>query len=114
MTEIHQGSSLDEIVNEMLAHMKMRIENPALTNSRFVFDEVLFLNGDFHKFNLTRGSSYVPLPSWIANKKALINHKNENDEECLKWAVTTALHHDEIKSHPERISNINMYANNYN
>ena len=35
MKEIHQGSDLNEIINEMLAHMKTQIENPALTNSRF-------------------------------------------------------------------------------
>ena len=44
----------------------------------------------------------------------LINPKNENDEECFKWAVTASLHHKEIKSHPEHISNIVGYANNYN
>ena len=92
--------------------MKTQIENPALTNSRFVFDEVLFLNVDFHQLNLTRGNSYIPLPRWIASKKAVINPKNENDEECFKWAA--ALHHKEIKSHPERISNIMRYTKNYN
>ena len=43
-----------------------------------------------------------------------INPKNENDEECFKWAVTAALHYKEIKSHPERVSNIVGYTNNYN
>ena len=95
ITEINQGSNLNEIVNEMLAHMKMQIENPALANSRFVFHEVLFLYVNFHLLKLTRGSSYIPLPSWIASKKAVINPKNENVE-CFKWAVTAALHHEEI------------------
>ena len=30
MTKIHQGSDLNEIIDEMLAHMKTQIENPAL------------------------------------------------------------------------------------
>ena len=114
MTEIHQGSDLDELVNEMLAHMKMQIENPALRNSRLVFDEVLFLDVNFHQLDLTRGSSYIPLPSSIANKKVVISPKNENDEECFKWAVTVALHHEEIGKDPQRISNIMRYTNNYN
>ena len=113
MTEIFQGSNLNEIVNEMFTHMKTQIENPALRNSRFVFDEVLFLDVNFHQLNLTRGSSYIPLPSWIANKNAVINPKNENDEECFKWAVIAGLDHKEIKSHPERISNLERFANNY-
>ena len=58
MTNVYNLSNLDEIVNEMIAHMKEQIENPALLNSRFVFDEVLFTNAvDFHQLNLTRGST---------------------------------------------------------
>ena len=44
MIEIHQGSDLNEIVIEMLAHMKMQIKNPSFKHSRFRFDEVLFLD----------------------------------------------------------------------
>ena len=55
--DIYEGSDLNEIVNEMFAHMQTQIENPALVNSRFVFDEVLFLNVSFYQLNLTRGSS---------------------------------------------------------
>ena len=114
MMEIFQGSDLNEIIDEMLTHMKTQIENPALTNSRFMFDEILFLDVSFYQLNLTQGSSYIPLLSWIASKKAVINPKNENDEECFKWAVTVALHHDEIGKNPQRISNIMRYTNNYN
>ena len=52
--DIYQGSDLNEIVNEMFTHMQMQIENPALVNSMFVFDDVLFLNVSFYqlaKFN---------------------------------------------------------------
>ena len=39
MTEVHQGSDLDGIVDGMTAHIKMQMENPSLGNSRFRFDE---------------------------------------------------------------------------
>ena len=68
MTNVYNLSDLDEIVNKMIAHMKEQIEDPALLNSRFIFDEVLFTNVDFHQLNLTRGSSYLPLPNWLARK----------------------------------------------
>ena len=71
MTNVYNLSDLDEIVDEMIAHMKEQIENPALLNSRFVFDEVLFTNVDFHQLNLTRGSSNLPLPDWLVRKKAI-------------------------------------------
>ena len=90
MTDVHQGSDLDQIVVGMIANMKTQIENPALLNSRFRFDEALFLDVNFHQLNLTRGSSYLPLPDWLARKKAIVNPQNDN-EECFKWAVITAL-----------------------
>ena len=36
------------------------------------------------------GSSYIPLPKFLAAKKAIINLRN-NDDECFKWAITRAL-----------------------
>ena len=51
MADIFQGNDLNEIVNEMFAHMKAQIENPALANSRFIFDEVVFLDINFHQLN---------------------------------------------------------------
>ena len=111
-TNVHQGSDLDQIVDEMITHMKTQIENPALPNSRIRFDEVLFLDINFHWLNLTRGSSYLPLPDWLARKKAIINLQND-DEECFKWAVIAALRWTDIKFNPERVPNLRKFANNY-
>ena len=44
MLEIFQDSDLNKLVDGIIAHMRMQIENPALANSRFRFDEVLFLD----------------------------------------------------------------------
>ena len=86
MASVYRGSDLEKIVDEMFTHMRFQIENLALLNSRFVFDEVLFLDVNFHPLNLTRGSSYLPLPDYIAKRKAVINPQN-GDEECFKWAI---------------------------
>ena len=109
---VHNLSEINEIVNKMIAHMREQMENPALLNSRFVFDEVLFTNIDFHQLNLTRGSSYVPLPEWLADKKAIINPKNE-DQECFKWAVIAALRWEEIGNNPERISKLKRFEKDF-
>ena len=110
MMEVHQGSDLDGIVDGMITHMKTWIENPALENSRFRFDVVLFLDINFHQLNLTRGSSYLPLLDWIAKKKVIINPQND-DKECFKWAVIAA---SEIGKNPQRVSNLKWFENNYN
>ena len=112
MTNVYNLSDMDEIVNEMIAHMKGQIENPALLNSRFVFNEVLFTNVDFHQLNLMRGSSYLPLPNWLAHKKATINSKNE-DQKCFKWAVIAASRWEEINKNPERISKLKRFEKDF-
>ena len=45
-------------------------------------------------------------------KKAIINPQND-DEECFKWAVIAALEWTDIKSHPERVSNLRKFLDNY-
>ena len=112
MTSVYRGSNLDQIVGEMITNMKFQIENPALLNSRFVFDEVLYVDTNFHCLNLTRGSSYLPLSPWLAKKKAIINPNNDNNK-CFKWTVIVALEFPNIQCHPERISNLTKFSNNY-
>ena len=47
------------------------------------------LSLDLHtvKYVPLGGSSYIPLPRFLAAKKAIINLKNE-DVECFKWSIT--------------------------
>ena len=108
-----QGSNLGKMIQEMLAHMRTQVENPALENGRFEFDRVLFLDVNFHQLNLTRGSSYLPLPAWILSKKAIFNPQNEENEECFKWAVLVALHHKSIDSHLAKILKLGRFEGNY-
>ena len=110
MMSVYRGSGLDQIVGGMIANMKFQIENPALLNSRFIFDEVLYLDTNFHHLNLTRNSSYLPLPDWLARKKAVINPQN-GDEECFKWAVI-AVENIGMKD-PQRVSNLKKFTDNY-
>ena len=110
MTSVYRGSETDQIVDRMIANMKFQIENPVLLNSWFVFDEFLYLEVNFHQLNLTRGSSYLPLPDWLARKKVIVNPHN-NDEECFKWSVITA---EKVgMKNPQRVSNLRMIKDNY-
>ena len=112
MTSVYPGNNLDQIVHGMIANMKFQIENPALLNSRFVFDEVLYLDDNFHQLNLTRSSCNLQLPDFIAKRKAVINPQNGN-EECFKWAIIAADKWMDIDFHPERVSNLREFADNY-
>ena len=100
---------MDQIVDGMITNMKFQIENPALLNSRFVFDEFLYLDVNFHQLNLTRASSYLPLPDWLASKKAIVNPHND-DEECFKWSVITA--ENAGMKDPQRVANVRKFTDN--
>ena len=110
MTSVYRGSDLNQIVDGMISHMRTQIENPALLNSRFVFDRVLHLDVNFHQFNLTRGSSYLPLSNFIMNRNAVINPHNK-DEECFRWAIIAA--ENVGMKDPQRVSNLRKFADNY-
>ena len=68
MLAVYNLSDMGEIVSAMIEHMYQQIENPALRDSKFVFDGVIHMDIDFHRLNLTRGSSYMPLPDWLAKR----------------------------------------------
>ena len=110
MTSVYRGSEPDQIVDGMIANMEFQIENPVLLNSRFVFDEFLYLDVKFHQLNLTRGSSYLPLPDWLARKKVIVNPHND-DKECFKWSVIAA--ENVGMKDPQRVSNLRKFTDNY-
>ena len=110
MTSVYRGSEPDQIVDGIITNMKFQIENPALLNSRFIFDEFLYLDVHFHQLNLTRGSSYLPLPDWLARKKVIVNPHNDDDE-CFKWSVIAA---EKVgMKNPQRVSNLRKFMDNY-
>ena len=82
-----------------------------MRGSGLVFDNVDSLYYKLHKISLNRGGSYIDSPKWLKNKMATKNPKN-NDDKCLQYAITDALNNEQIKSHPEKISNIKLFINN--
>ena len=62
---------------------------------------------------MRRSGSYIDSPKWIKNKHGAINPKNK-DYKCIVYAIIASLHHREIDDHPERISKLKTYVNDYN
>ena len=58
MTELFQGSDVEEILKNMFAQLKTQVEHPALPKSGFTLDHVMHLDIDFHKLELTRGFTH--------------------------------------------------------
>ena len=112
MMSVYNLNDINEIVSAMIEHMSQQIENPALKDSKFVFDRIMHMDINFHRLNLTRGSSYIPLPDWLTKKKAIINSKN-SDQECFKWAVIAPMRWEEIDRDHQRISKLRRYEDDF-
>ena len=52
------------------------------------------------------------LPGWIKSKKAVINPQNKG-KGYFKLAVVAALHHEEMKNNPDRISLLRPFENQH-
>ena len=115
ITVLH-GSNIREIINEAYKTLNQSFEkiSNALDDSDYLFHGIVSLDVDIHEVELTRGSSYIKLPEWIENKHAVLNPKNERDDECFKWAVIAALHHEDIGNDPQRISKLKPFVSRYN
>ena len=86
---IMRGTDLGEVIEEMY------LLSQACESSNYVFVRIVEMTYHCHKVDMNRGGSYVDLPDWIKNKKCCINPKNEDDDECFKWAVTGSLHYND-------------------
>ena len=82
--------------NEILEN----VANFQRRGSGWIFRKVLSMDIHLNKYEPLSGSSYIPLPKVLQSKGAIINVLNKKDNECFKWAVTSALY--PAEKHPER------------
>ena len=114
---ITKSAETEDIANELFNTFRKRYQEGLETKMRgrsFTFDRIDLLKYDLHKISLNRGSSYIKSPEWIKNKGVTINSKNTKDNNFFQYAIIASLHHNNIDHHPERISNLKPFINNYN
>ena len=114
--EIRLGNETDDIIKGLINSFLNNYQKEEIilrNGSNFVFESVDLLSYHIHKTSLKRGKSYMKSPEWVINKRATINPKNK-DNKCFWDSITVALNHQNIESHPERISNIKPFINHYN
>ena len=88
---ITEATDLSDLYNTMTSRIFELIQNFHNRGSGWQFDRVEHLDININPYNPLSASSYIPLPKKLADKKAIINVKNEKDNECFKWAVTSAV-----------------------
>ena len=99
---IMEDTDLEELYERMTRECLEKIERLLNGGSGWQFASVESFDINVVPFNPLGGSSYFPLPSKLAVKKAIINVQNKQDNKCFMWAVTSAIY--PIKKNPQRIS----------
>ena len=90
--------NVKKIIEDLEAYQK--------NGSGWYFKEVVQLEINTSEFNPMNGSSYIPLPDWITNKKAIVNIENK-DEKCFLWCILRYLH--PVDEKDKRITDLKKY-----
>ena len=113
---IMRGVETEDIINCLFNAFHKRYQEGLETKMRgssFTFERIDLLEYHLHKISLNRGSSYIESPEWIKNKGVTINPKNTKHNNCFQYAIITALNYQNIDHHPERISKLKPFINDY-
>ena len=95
---IMQGRDTNDIIIEISRSFlhNYQEELKMIKGSDSIFESVDLMDYKLHRVRLNRGGSYIKSPEWLENKKAPINPKNKNDDECLRWSILSALNYNDI------------------
>lgn len=106
---ILKDSDLQEIFKEsILMPIVRRIDEAILQGSGYTLSSIKELVVEVNKYDPLRGSSYLKLPNYLANKHAIINIKNA-DNKCFMWSILAALH--PAQRNADRLNNYIQYRN---
>ena len=114
--EFMNGDDTDEVIKSLFKSFLQRSEEnlqEKMRGSDFEFDGINFFYYNFNKTSIYRGGSYTDSPKWLKDKKSTINPKN-NNHKCFQYAATLTLNFDNINNHPEKISKIRPFIDQYN
>ena len=109
--EFMNGDDTNEIIKLLFQSFLQRFEENLQEKMRGSDFEFFYYN--FNKMSIYRGGSYIDSPKWLKDKKSTRNPKN-NDHKCFQYAATLPLNFDNINNHPEKISKIRPFIDQYN
>ena len=114
--DIIMGSETNDIIEELCESLLQKYQEglkESLKESKFYFDCVNSLYYHLQRISLIRVGSYIDPPELLKNKNATINPENKDDN-YFQYALTATLNYKNIKSHPERVSNLKPFVDQYN
>ena len=106
-----KSTDVDKLLQICIDDIEEKIQTFQEAGSGWIYKEVDKLEIHTVEYNPTKGSSYIPLPDWISNKKAIVNIKNK-DEKCFLWCILRYLHPRDRDE--ERLTDLKNYENSLN
>ena len=85
-----EGTDVDDLYNTMVDRVLEAMATFQRDGSNWTFKSIICLEIHTVVYEPLKGNSYIPLPPKLAQKKAIINMKNE-DNKCFTWSVLRAL-----------------------
>src|SRR6218665_3268387 len=99
---ILDATDIIEIYSNAISRIPETMANFQMRGNNWRFMAIVKLDVNTVTYKPLKGSSYILLPVELANKKAMINMKND-DHECFKWCIARALN--SSNKNNERITN---------
>jgi len=103
-----ESANLYELWTEIVEQILENIAVFQMNGSGWTFHSIVSVDIHTVKYKSLREGIYIPLPKFLASKKALINMKfksekrRNEDVQCFKLCIARALN--PVKDHPERIT----------
>ena len=95
-----EGTDVDDLYDTMTDRVLESMATFQMRGSNWTFKSIICLEIHTVAYEPLKGNSYIQLPNKLAQKKAIINMKNEDDK-CFTWSVLRALN--PVESNAERI-----------
>ena len=119
--EIFMGVNTDDAIGRLfdtlLQRFQQAIETSNDNGSGFTHESVALLYYYFQKINIRRAESYIKSREWIVSKGATINLKNEKDNKCFQYSITSALNCNKTKKiycrYIEKLKRVNIDFSSY-
>ena len=106
-----ESTDVEKLIDKCVKKIIEDLEAYQKNGSGWYFKEVVQLEIHTSEFNPMNGSSYIPLPDWISDKKAIVNIENK-DEKCFIWCILRYLH--PRKDNDTRLTDLKKYENSLN
>lgn len=112
-SDVYQIGNLSEVkLDEIAKHLGNKLDLFNERGSGWILGYITKCTVNTALYRPLAGSSYLPTPPFIMNKKAVVNIENFDDDLCFIWSVLAHLHH--TKEKPNRLSHYKKFQNELN